>query len=98
MLKLGKSKPWQYALEQMTGNREKSVAPMKEYFQPLQDWLVKERCSKKYNIGWPEQPADDVEECPKRPRIYYAKYRQRWRPYYRYHTAHKYRFKWWFTR
>ena len=63
MLKLGKTKPWQYALEQMTGSKEISVAPMKEYFQPLQDWLVNERCSKKYNIGWPRQPADGVEDC-----------------------------------
>jgi hypothetical protein len=64
MLKLGKSKPWQYALEQMTGSREMSVAPIKEYFTPLREWLVKERCSKKYKIGWPGQPADGVEDCP----------------------------------
>ena len=63
MLKLGISKSWPYALEQMTGSKEMSVAPIKEYFQPLQDWLVKERCSKKYNIGWPGQSADGVEKC-----------------------------------
>ena len=63
MLEMGKKKPWPYALEKMTGSKEMSVAPMKEYFQPLQEWLVKERCSKKYKIGWPEQPADGVEVC-----------------------------------
>ena len=63
MLAMGKSKPWPDALEKMTGKREMSVAPIKEYFQPLQDWLVKERCSKKYNIGWPGQPPDGIEDC-----------------------------------
>ncbi|XP_028413291.1 angiotensin-converting enzyme-like [Dendronephthya gigantea] len=63
MLAMGKSKPWPHALEKMTGSKEMSVAPIKEYFQPLQDWLVKERCSKKYYIGWPGQPADGAKEC-----------------------------------
>lgn len=63
MLAMGKSKSWPYALEKMTGNKEMSVAPMKEYFQPLHDWLVNERCSKKYKIGWPGQPADGVSNC-----------------------------------
>lgn len=64
MLKMGKSKPWPYALEKMTGSKEMSVAPIKEYFKPLQDWLVNERCSKKYKIGWPGQSADGVKICP----------------------------------
>ena len=63
MLEMGKKKSWPYALEKMTGSKEMSVAPMKEYFQPLQEWLVKERCSKKYKIGWPGQPADGVDVC-----------------------------------
>ena len=60
---MGKSKPWPYALEKLTGSREMSVAPLKEYFEPLQKWLVNERCSKKYKIGWPGQPADGVKNC-----------------------------------
>lgn len=63
MLKMGKSKPWPYALEKMTGSKEMSVASIKEYFQPLKDWLVKERCSKKYKIGWPGQLAVGVQKC-----------------------------------
>ena len=63
MLAMGKSKPWPDALDQMTGNREMSVAPIKEYFQPLQDWLAKERCSKKYSIGWPGQPPVGIKDC-----------------------------------
>ena len=63
MLAMGKTKSWPYALEKMTGSKEMSVAPMIKYFEPLQEWLVKERCSKRYKIGWPGQPADDVSEC-----------------------------------
>ena len=64
MLEMGKSKPWPFALEKMTGSKEMSVAPMKEYFQPLQEWLENERCSKKYKVGWPGQSADGVKKCP----------------------------------
>ena len=36
MLRLGKSVPWQDALESLTGTREMSVGPIKRFFQPLQ--------------------------------------------------------------
>ena len=36
MLRLGKSVPWQDALESLTGTREMSVRPIKRFFQPLQ--------------------------------------------------------------
>jgi hypothetical protein len=64
MLEMGISKSWPHALEQMTGSKEMSVAPIMEYFKPLREWLEKERCSTKYKIGWPGQPADGVEDCP----------------------------------
>ena len=64
MLAIGKSKPWPYVLKTMTGSEEMSVAPLKEYYQPLEEWLLNERCSKKYKIGWPGQPANDVKNCP----------------------------------
>ena len=63
MLAMGKTKSWPYALEKMTGSKEMSVAPMIKYYQPLHEWLVKERCGKKYKIGWPGQPADGVSNC-----------------------------------
>ncbi|XP_028414004.1 angiotensin-converting enzyme-like [Dendronephthya gigantea] len=63
MLELGKSKPWPIALEKMTGSKNMSVAPIKEYFEPLRKWLVKERCDKKYKVGWPGQSADGVQDC-----------------------------------
>jgi hypothetical protein len=63
MLEMGISKSWPHALEQMTGSKEMSVAPIMEYFKPLREWLEKERCSKKYKIGWPGQPAVGVKSC-----------------------------------
>jgi len=39
MLSLGASKPWQDALEAMTGEREMDAGAMLEYFAPLQKWL-----------------------------------------------------------
>ena len=82
MLKLGKSKPWPFALEKMTGSKEMSATPIKEYFQPLQEWLVKERCSKRYKIGWPGEPAYGVNHCDTLYDIYYTKYSQRWKQFH----------------
>ncbi|MEP6862571.1 MAG: M2 family metallopeptidase [Deltaproteobacteria bacterium] len=39
MLSLGASKPWQDALEQLTGQREMDATAILEYFAPLQKWL-----------------------------------------------------------
>jgi peptidyl-dipeptidase A len=52
MLKLGKSKPWPFALEKITGSKEMSATSIKEYFQPLQEWLVKERCRIQNWLAW----------------------------------------------
>jgi hypothetical protein len=82
MLKLGKSKPWPFALEKMTGSKEMSATPIKECFQPLQEWLVKERCSKRYKIGWPGEPAYGVNHCDTLYDIYYTKYSQRWKQFH----------------
>ena len=61
---MGKSKPWPFALEKMTGTRKMSVAPIKEYFKPLIDWMVNERCTKGYPIGWPGTPGTNAAKCP----------------------------------
>jgi peptidyl-dipeptidase A len=39
MLRLGASRPWQEALEKLTGTREMDAGAIIEYFQPLMDWL-----------------------------------------------------------
>jgi len=42
MLQLGRSKPWQDALEILTSTRTISPEPLLEYFQPLLDFLHEE--------------------------------------------------------
>lgn len=55
MLQLGSSRPWQDALEVLTGQRYMDASGLLDYFKPLQDYL--EYYNKKNNvyIGW-EQP------------------------------------------
>jgi peptidyl-dipeptidase A len=50
MLSLGASKPWQDALEQLTGQRDMDASAMLEYFAPLQKWL--EEQNKGQTCGW----------------------------------------------
>jgi peptidyl-dipeptidase A len=50
MLSLGASKPWQDALEELTGSREMDASAMLEYFAPLQKWL--EAQNKGQQCGW----------------------------------------------
>ena len=52
MLRLGKSKHWQDALEMFTGSRTLSVDPIEEYFRPLFTHLKEERVKKGYSLGW----------------------------------------------
>jgi peptidyl-dipeptidase A len=39
MLELGKSRPWQDALEAVTGSREMDATAIIDYFAPLMRWL-----------------------------------------------------------
>jgi peptidyl-dipeptidase A len=50
MLSLGASKPWQDALEALTGEREMDASAILEYFAPLQKWL--EEQNKGQQCGW----------------------------------------------
>jgi len=50
MLSLGASKPWQDALEQLTGTREMDATAILDYFAPLQKWL--EEQNKGQDCGW----------------------------------------------
>jgi peptidyl-dipeptidase A len=50
MLSLGASKPWQDALEELTGQRDMDATAMLEYFAPLQKWL--EEQNKGQSCGW----------------------------------------------
>ncbi|MEO6771898.1 MAG: M2 family metallopeptidase [Kofleriaceae bacterium] len=50
MLSLGASKPWQDALEQLTGQRDMDATAILEYFAPLQKWL--EIQNQGQDCGW----------------------------------------------
>ncbi len=52
MLSLGQSRPWQDALEAITGEREISSAPLLRYYRPLILWLEKKVAEEDIQIGW----------------------------------------------
>lgn len=52
MLKLGSSKPWQDAMEVLTGQRKMSSSGLLDYFKPLMDWLTAENKKTNEYIGW----------------------------------------------
>lgn len=52
MLALGSSKPWQDALEIVTGGRTLDASAIMEYFQPLYEFLIKFNHEMKIPVGW----------------------------------------------
>ena len=52
MLKLGASKPWQDAMEAMTGQRDVLATPLLNYVEPLMEWLKAENAKNGDYIGW----------------------------------------------
>ncbi|NQD37618.1 M2 family metallopeptidase [Permianibacter sp. IMCC34836] len=50
MLEMGASKPWQDALEAMTGQREMDASAIQEYFAPLKAWLDEQNVGR--TCGW----------------------------------------------
>jgi len=59
MLQLGSSKPWQDALESLTGERKMSARPILKYFQPLQEWLVEKNKENGDFVGWKKEEGRD---------------------------------------
>jgi peptidyl-dipeptidase A len=55
MLQLGSSKPWQDAMEAVTGQRKMDATAIIDYFKPLIDWLKKQNSG--HDLGWQE-------DCP----------------------------------
>lgn len=60
MLQLGASKPWQDAMEAMTGQRDVLATPLLNYFEPLRVWLEAENAKNGEYIGW-DIPATKAE-------------------------------------
>ena len=50
MMEMGSSRPWQDALEALTGQREMDASAITDYFAPLQTWLDKENEGRQ--CGW----------------------------------------------
>jgi peptidyl-dipeptidase A len=50
MLALGRSKPWQDALEKLTGTRQMDATAIVDYFQPLIEWLGEQNRGRQ--CGW----------------------------------------------
>jgi len=50
MLEMGASRPWQEALEKVTGTRQMDAGAIRAYFKPLEDWLAEQNKGKP--VGW----------------------------------------------
>jgi peptidyl-dipeptidase A len=50
MLEMGESRPWQDALETLTGQRQMDATAIRDYFAPLQKWLDEQNRGKP--VGW----------------------------------------------
>ncbi|HSB12826.1 MAG TPA: M2 family metallopeptidase [Bryobacteraceae bacterium] len=50
MLEMGASRPWQDALQALTGQREMDATAIRDYFAPLQKWLDQQ--NKGNPVGW----------------------------------------------
>lgn len=50
MLEMGASRPWQEALEKITGTRQMDATAIRSYFKPLEDWLAEQNRGKP--VGW----------------------------------------------
>ena len=52
MLSMGQSKPWQGALEALTGQKHMDATALADYFAPLKTWLDVQNQAKGYPVGW----------------------------------------------
>ena len=52
MLKLGSSLPWKEVIEVLTGEPGMRTEAFREYFRPLEKWLIKENRKNGVKVGW----------------------------------------------
>jgi peptidyl-dipeptidase A len=52
MLSMGQSKPWQEALETLTGQKQMDATALADYFAPLKTWLDEQNKANGYPVGW----------------------------------------------
>jgi len=60
MLQMGASRPWMEAMEKMTGQRKMSTKALREYFEPLEQWLKRENKKSGVPIGFGPVNVDGV--------------------------------------
>ena len=60
MLTIGASKPWKEAMEVMTGEPKMDTAAIREYFKPLEEWLIEENKRSGVNVGWKAKDLNEV--------------------------------------
>ncbi|XP_071484071.1 angiotensin-converting enzyme-like [Diadema antillarum] len=61
MMSMGRSRPWQEAMEVITGQREMSADAILEYFQPLMEWLERTNAENGEQIGWDSHSGKQAE-------------------------------------
>ena len=64
MLKLGSSKPWKEAMAVVTGEPKMDTNAFREYFQPLEDWLIEENKNNGVKVGWVNPPIEEMCQAP----------------------------------
>ena len=60
MLKLGSSEPWPVAMKTLTGQSTMSSGALRTYFQPLEEWLIKENEASGVSVGWGDVNMDNI--------------------------------------
>ena len=60
MLVLGSSKPWKEVMEVMTGQPDMNTDAFREYFKPLEDWLIQENRKNNVKVGWKNPPLETM--------------------------------------
>jgi peptidyl-dipeptidase A len=52
MLEMGQSRPWQEALEALTGEKQMDATAILDYFAPLKQWLDEQNAKNGVKVGW----------------------------------------------
>ena len=52
MLTMGSSKPWPEAMQAITGETKMDAGALREYFRPLELWLINKNKELNETIGW----------------------------------------------
>ena len=52
MLEMGASKPWPEAMKAITGQDRMDASAFREYFKPLENWLIAKNKELEEPVGW----------------------------------------------